>query len=582
MMFGFVTARQFFGIDINPFAVELAKVTMMIARKLAIDELHITEKALPLDNLDDNFTAADALIDELGNPVRWPPTDVIIGNPPFAGAKLLKPERGPDYVNAVRRAYPGVPGMADYCVYWFRKAHDHLRPCTADDPVAGRAGLVGTQNIRNNQSRVGGLDYVVQTGTIVEAVENQPWSGEANVHVSIANWVKTKDAMLSPSKRKLWFQADPAPGSMKLHARGRGPAEKAYELNYQECEFISSSLNNNTDVSGALPLKCNGSPQKFYQGITPGHAGFVLSPGARSDLLVEDPKSSEVVFPYLIGREIVSADGRPRRFVIDFGERSVIDAQQFPAAFNRVQSRVLASRIDKSEEGKDAQGKMRPHHKRFLDRWWQLSWSRSDMKEAIRGLRGRYLTGSRTQRWPFVFCFMDSEVLPGDKLQVFTFDDDYSFSILQSIAHLAWYRAKAARLKNEVDYNYSTESVFETFPWPQSVRHAQIEAVAEAGRTVRRVRGDALSKVRGGLRAVYNLLSLPGNNPLKEAHAALDAAVLTAYDFSPKKDLLAQLLALNLEVARREQAGEPVTAPGIPPGYPDPARLVTEDCIRAE
>ena len=69
---------------------------------------------------------------------------------------------------------------------------------------------------------------------------------------------------------------------------------------------------------------------------------------------------------------------------------------------------------------------------------------------------------------------------------------------------------------------------------------------------------------------------------MKEAHAALDAAVLTAYDFSPKKDLLAQLLALNLEVARREQAGEPVTAPGIPPGYPDPARLVTEDCIRAE
>ena len=68
MMFGFVTARQFFGIDINPFAVELAKVTMMIARKLAIDELHITETALPLDNLDDNFTAADALIDELGNP----------------------------------------------------------------------------------------------------------------------------------------------------------------------------------------------------------------------------------------------------------------------------------------------------------------------------------------------------------------------------------------------------------------------------------------------------------------------------------------------------------------------------------
>jgi hypothetical protein len=60
-----------------------------------------------------------------------------------------------------------------------------------------------------------------------------------------------------------------------------------------------------------------------------------------------------------------------------------------------------------------------------------------------------------------------------------------------------------------------------------------------------------------------------------------DAAVLTAYGFSPKEDLLAQLLRLNLEAARREQAGETVTAPDIPPGYTEPARLVTDDCIRA-
>ncbi len=107
--FSFVTARQFYGLDINPFAVELAKVTMMIARKLAIDELHIAEQALPLDNLDANFQAGDALIDDLGNPAQWPKADVIIGNPPFLGAKRLKPERGPDYVNAVRKATPTSP-----------------------------------------------------------------------------------------------------------------------------------------------------------------------------------------------------------------------------------------------------------------------------------------------------------------------------------------------------------------------------------------------------------------------------------------------------------------------------------------
>src|SRR5205085_7837753 len=137
--------------------------------------------------------------------------------------KFLKPERGVDYVNAVRRAYPEVPGMADYCVYWFRKAHDHLRPCSATDNVAGRAGLVGTQNIRNNQSRVGGLDYIVQTGTIIEAVDNQPWSGEANVHVSIVDWVSTHDPELLPVKKKLWFKVESSASTKGIRKRGTGP-----------------------------------------------------------------------------------------------------------------------------------------------------------------------------------------------------------------------------------------------------------------------------------------------------------------------------------------------------------------------
>ena len=341
MMFGFVTARQFFGIDINPFAVELAKVTMMIARKLAIEELHITEKALPLDNLDDNFTAADALIDELGNPVRWPPADVIIGNPPFAGAKLLKPERGPDYVNAVRRAYPEVPGMADYCVYWFRKAHDHLKSCTTDDPVAGRAGLVGTQNIRNNQSRVGGLDYVVRTGTIVEAVDNQPWSGEANVHVSIVNWLKTTDAALLPSARKLWFKIDPTAAASDLRPRGSGPATKEYELDVKVSDYISSSLSIGTDVTRAKSLKCNLIPQRCFQGVIAGYDGFVLSIDEANILINDDPSSASCLHPFLIGRDLLTGTGKPTRWVIDLSGNDLLGAQSHKSAFNHLKYKVL-------------------------------------------------------------------------------------------------------------------------------------------------------------------------------------------------------------------------------------------------
>jgi hypothetical protein len=65
-----------------------------------------------------------------------------------------------------------------------------------------------------------------------------------------------------------------------------------------------------------------------------------------------------------------------------------------------------------------------------------------------------------------------------------------------------------------------------------------------------------------------------------EVHAELDAAVMEAYGFSAEKDLLAQILELNLEVAKRIEAGEKVVAPGIPPGYPKAKELVSEDCIQ--
>ena len=153
-----------------------------------------------------------------------------------------------------------------------------------------------------------------------------------------------------------------------------------------------------------------------------------------------------------------------------------------------------------------------------------------------------------------------------------------------------------------------SESVFDTFPWPQfdevgrvtpcapsdnakrgahgvtrptnDDAIAKIDAVAAAARELRAVRREALPKLKGGLRALYRTLELPGANPLKDAHAALDAAVLTAYGFSAKKDLLAQLLALNQQVAAKIEKGEPVMAPGVPKNYPDAQKLVTEDCIR--
>ena len=651
---GFVRANQFFGIDINPFAVEIAKVTMMIARKLAIDELRKEdERPLPLDNLDENFIAGDALIEPVlqdGQPVRvtlfseledpyasgkviptrWPKADVIIGNPPFAGSRYLPKERGYPYTRCVRKVYPGVPKMADYCVYWLRKAHDHLPVCTPEDPIAGRAGLVGTQNIRNNQSRVGGLDYIVKSGTIVEAVDNQPWSGEANVHVSIVNWVKTADsparseperkrgakrtrgafddaeppaqapapngdregaapgeaALLIPSKRRLWCRVAPTEKTPLFDRENQEAGEeetsdrprrknKAYDLSFRETRSINSALSDGLDLSSTPVLTCNTTPQRVFQGQTPCHSGFLLAPDQAQGLLKDAAKNVDVLVPYLIGRDLLS-NGKPSRWAIDFGDRDLLQASSYQEPFEHVRLLVMPTVLEKARTEKCATGKESTRWTRMAERWWQFRDRQPGTLKAICAAR-RFIACSRVTKRP-VFVFVNSRIHPDSALMVFSFPDDYSFGILQSSAHWQWFIAKCSKLKS--DFRYTPESVFDTFPWPQAPTKKQVNAVAAAGREIRRIRAEALPKITGGLRALYRTLELPGKDPLKDAHAALDDAVLDAYGFDPKGDLLGQLLALNLSVAAKIERGEAVTAPGVPPSYGDAKALVTDDCIR--
>jgi len=307
-----------------------------------------------------------------------------------------------------------------------------------------------------------------------------------------------------------------------------------------------------------------------------GHQGFLLTADQQAAILQKDPSSISVIHPYLNGVDALTGTTLDR-YVLDFEQMSQMDAAEHSGAFQWVKTHVLSDRERKAKEGIDKDGKLRPHHRAFLARWWQLSFGRPEMLSVIKPLP-RYLACAYVTKRP-IFMFVSSSIRPSNLIQVFGFADDYSFGILQSHAHWLWFVTKCGKLKS--DFRYSAESVFDTYPWPQSSAKGLIDSVAETGSEVRRIRAEALSKIRGGLRALYRMLELPGENSLKDAHAALDSAVLAAYGFSSKKDLLAQLLALNLEVARREKAGEPVTAPGIPRGYPDPARLVTDDCIRA-
>ena len=173
-----VQVQQFYGYDIEPFAVELAKVTLMIAKKIAVDAIGSDENPLPLDNMDANILNEDALFAD------WVDFDACIGNPPYMGGTDIISEWGLEYKNQLQTAFSEIHGRADFCIYWFRKTHELMRE-------GNRAGLVGTNSIRQNYSREGGLDYIVANdGYIYDAVSSMPWSGDAVVHISTVCWSK--------------------------------------------------------------------------------------------------------------------------------------------------------------------------------------------------------------------------------------------------------------------------------------------------------------------------------------------------------------------------------------------------------
>ncbi|MBN8982051.1 MAG: class I SAM-dependent DNA methyltransferase [Rhizobiales bacterium] len=561
-----ISPKQFFGIELDPFGAELAKVTLMLAKKLAIDELNQTlqlddesfslhaDAALPLDNLDKNIKNADALFE------KWPSVDAIVGNPPYQSKNKLQKEYGLSYVNKLRDAYPEVSGFSDYCVYWFRKAHDHLMD-------GQRAGLVGTNTIRQNYSRESGLDYIVQNkGTITEAVSTMDWSGPAVVHVSVVNWIK-----------------GPEPGLKRLYLQEGNDPDDGWS--YTDLEVIPSSLSSSLDVTSAVALSANSARGGCYQGQTHGHEGFLLDADKAKSVLHKHPEYSKVLFPFLIADDLIGEiDARPTRYVIDFLGLTLLEAQKFKELYKRVESKVLPDREKAAKDEKkknkaalaeNAKAKVNHHHEKFFNNWWQLSWAREDLLRSIQKLPRYIACGCVTKR-P-IFDFVSSKIHPNAALQVFPYSDDYSFGILQSSLHWRWFVERCSTLKS--DFRYTSNTVFDSFPWPQKPTLAAISAVAKAAVELRDMRAAARTKHKLSLRELYRTLDLPGEQPLKKAQEKLDKAVMAAYGMKSDEDPLRFLLDQNHKLAKLEKKKIAIQGPGLPTIASSEKALVTKDCV---
>lgn len=490
------------GIDIEPVVTQIARVTLWMGHRQMADRYGAAEPVLPLVELS-TVKAGDALA------MEWPEVDCIIGNPPFHGSQHLREALGDDYLTWLKRTFN--VGIKDYCVYWFRKAQDHLTP-------GQRAGLVGTNSVSQNRARSSSLEYIIASGGVItDAVSTQKWPGEAKVHVSLVNWIKQPAA----SSDSFSIDGEPVSG---ITAELRPPERSTGEI-----------------------ARLNANKGCCFQGPIPVGEGFIISVEEAAELIERtDADYRRVVRPYVTGDDIADDPAqRPRRWIIDFAQLPLEAAMRYPAALEIVKERVRPKRAANNR-------------KLYRERWWQFGEGRPGMRKALSGLP-RYVAGvAQGKRLLFSWC--EAWTCPSNLTYVFALGDDYSMGLLSSLAHGAWARARASTLKGDIRYTPTT--VFEMFPWPHPITDEQRERVAEASRRIIARRQEVCAKENIGLTRLYNLVDEGAYVDLRKLHTELDDAVAAAYGWpksiiQDRDEIVRLLLRLNREIAAGERPYHP-------------------------
>ncbi len=525
-----VSPAQLLGIEKNPFAAELAQVVVWIGYlqwKRANGFFDVEEPVLQALQ---NIECRDAIltVDLNGQPTEpeWPAADVIVGNPPFLGAKRLRKELSDTYVASLFTLYQGrVPGFSDLVIYWFEKARMYVAA-----QKNRRVGLLATNSIRQG-TNLPVLSRIKETGNIFMAWSDRPWVLDgAAVRVSIIGF--------------------------------DDGTEQERTLDGIKVAAINADLTNEIDLTQVKSLKEN---TKIAFIGTQRSGPFEVSAEIAKEMLAEknsDPTryNENVIRPSINARDIVR--GSRNMWVIDFGVATPQDeAALYEKPFEYVKTYVKPVRdISRSSL-------------RGLP-WWLHLWPRPELRKALQGLE-RYIATPIHARHR-IFIWLQPPSLPDHAVAVFARQDDYFFGVLHSKLHQLWAIRKSGSLGVGNDPRYITSSTFETFPFPwppgqENQDDPQVQAIAEAARELVRLRDAWLNPAPAELAnstialKERTLTNLYNKRPdwLDHAHQRLDAAVFAAYGWPPTlsdDEILARLLALNLARAAAQGTAVAPTA----------------------
>ncbi|MXZ63777.1 MAG: class I SAM-dependent DNA methyltransferase, partial [Chloroflexi bacterium] len=441
-----VDPHNVLGIEINPYAKELAGVSIWIGHiQWMLDHGYGYPRDPVLEPLD-NIELRDAILayDENGAPIpaTWPDAEFVVGNPPFLGRKLMRTTLGEEYVDGLDGAYAGlIRGLADFVSY----RHELARSQIAGGATK-RAGLLATNSIRSGPNRRT-LARIKESGDIFMAWSDEPWVLEgAAVRVAIV-------------------AQDAGSGGERI-------------LNGLRVTQINSDLTSGVDVGNALAVREN-TGMSFQGDIKVGP--FELDHEAARELLNEPTNvngraNSDVVVPWVTAMDVTR---RPRHMhIIDFGtEMSAAEAAGYERPFRHVNEHVRPSRSKNRQ-------------KRRRERWWIHGSPASEMRAALAPL-SRFIATPITAKHR-IFVWVAAPTLPDTTLGVVAREDDYAFGVLHSRAHELWSLRTGTTLEDRP--RYTPTSTFETFPFPWP-----LDTPDEALTAEQRVHRDAIGEAARAL-----------------------------------------------------------------------------------
>ena len=527
------------GIEINPYAAELARVTVWIGEIQWMRRNGFAAGTNPILKPLETIECRDALLNPDGTEAAWPQADAIVGNPPFLGGKLLRRGLGDAAVDRLFAAYDErVPPEADLVCYWFEKARVALQ-----NQPSLRVGLVATNSIRGGANRKV-LAAIAAQHRIIDAWDDEPWILDgAAVRVSL-----------------VCFASKASPDA--THLDGHAVPQIHPDLTAQTVDLTSAArLAENQGVS--------------FMGDTKGGAFDVQSDVARAWLVLptnpNGQTNANVLRPWRNGMDVTRRASD--RWIIDFGTKMTEhEASMYEAPFRHALQNVRPQRMAGRRET----------YRRF---WWRHAEARQGMWSALRGLR-RYIATPTVSKHR-LFIWLESSICPDHQLIVVARDDDTTFGILHARFHEVWSLRKGTWLGVGNDPRYTPSTTFETYPFPEGMTpnlpaaayagDPRAQAIAAAAARLDELREawlnppdlvrrepevvpgfpDRVLPVDAKAAAILKkrtLTNLYNERPawLDHAHRDLDAAVAAAYGWPPDLDedgVLARLFALNQERA---------------------------------